>query len=70
LLFFYGEPPRRSRTMRRRATKPTSAEGRPWKRRQRGGSPNVFIDIGRAFCILGVKNLAILAQIDFRQNDI
>jgi RHS repeat-associated protein len=32
--------------------------------RLRGGSPNVFIDIGRAFCILGVKNLAILAEID------
>jgi RHS repeat-associated protein len=32
--------------------------------RLRGGSPNIFIDIGRAFCVLRVKNLAILAQID------
>jgi RHS repeat-associated protein len=31
---------------------------------RRGGSPNVFIDIGRAYYVLGVKNLAILAQID------
>jgi RHS repeat-associated protein len=37
----------------------------------RGGSPNVFIDIGRAFCVfLGVKNLAILAQIDTQRQQI